>query len=99
MEYSLRFFMVALMALLLSTGHTQLAEAQARCDPVQLSWCLQAFVSDIPPTQDCCRRFKGEEGCLCSELLDPTFGAYLRLPGARRCADEWMVVDDVCGRR
>ncbi|KAJ0753893.1 putative bifunctional inhibitor/plant lipid transfer protein/seed storage helical [Helianthus annuus] len=86
MENSLRCFIVGLMVLLLSAGHLQLIEAQSRCEPVQLSWCLQSIVSNMPPSQECCQKLKGQEGCLCRERGDPTFGGYLRLPGAQRVA-------------
>ncbi|GKD51747.1 putative bifunctional inhibitor/plant lipid transfer protein/seed storage helical, partial [Tanacetum coccineum] len=72
------------MVLLLSTGHLQRIEAQQpatiTCDPVELSWCLQAIVSPIPPTPECCQKLKGQEPCLCRELGDPTFGGFLKLP-------------------
>uniref|UniRef100_A0A251T8I6 Putative bifunctional inhibitor/lipid-transfer protein/seed storage 2S albumin superfamily protein n=1 Tax=Helianthus annuus TaxID=4232 RepID=A0A251T8I6_HELAN len=94
MENSLRScFTVAFMVLLLSAGQLQKTEAQSRCDSVQLSWCLQSIVSNIPPSQDCCRRLRdccrrlrGQQACLCRETRDPTFGGYLRHPGARRVA-------------
>ncbi|KAF5780312.1 putative bifunctional inhibitor/plant lipid transfer protein/seed storage helical [Helianthus annuus] len=87
MENSLRScFTVAFMVLLLSAGQLQQTEAQSRCDSVQLSWCLQSIVSNMPPSQDCCRRLRGQQACLCRETRDPTFGGYLRHPGARRVA-------------
>ncbi|KAK1433237.1 hypothetical protein QVD17_10146 [Tagetes erecta] len=87
MEGSVRCFTVALIVLLLSFGHQQrLIAAQSRCDPVQISWCLQSFVSNIPPSRECCQKYKGQEGCLCRETGDPTFGGYLGLPGAKRVA-------------
>ncbi|KAL8231133.1 hypothetical protein R6Q57_000911 [Mikania cordata] len=86
METPLRWFTVALMVLLLSTGHLQLTKAQSRCDPVQISWCLQSFVSNMPPSRECCQKYKAQEACLCRESGDPTFGGYFRLPGARRVA-------------
>ncbi|KAI7749010.1 hypothetical protein M8C21_009916 [Ambrosia artemisiifolia] len=76
-------FIGALMVLLLSVGHI---EAQSRCDPVEISWCLQSIVSNIPPSRECCQKFKGQESCLCREKGDPTFGGYLGLPGAQRVA-------------
>ncbi|CAH1421394.1 unnamed protein product [Lactuca virosa] len=83
----LQWFTVAVMALLLSTGYLKHTEAQrVRCDPVEISWCLQAMVSNMPPSSTCCQRLKGQEPCLCRETSDPTFGGYLRLPGARRVA-------------
>lgn len=85
MEYSV-FTVSVMMMLLLGTGHLQRAvEAQLptmiTCDPVELSWCLQAIVSIIPPTPKCCKKLKGQESCLCTELGDPTFGGFLELPG------------------
>ncbi|KAI3777262.1 hypothetical protein L1987_47060 [Smallanthus sonchifolius] len=74
------------MVLLLSAGHMQQTEAQSRCDSVEISWCLQSFVTNIPPSQECCRKLKGQEACLCRETSDPTFGGYLKLPGAKRVA-------------
>ncbi|KAJ0534934.1 putative non-specific lipid-transfer protein type 2 [Helianthus annuus] len=38
----------------------------------------------MPPSRECCRKLKGQEGCLCRERGDPTFGGYLGLPGAQR---------------
>ncbi|PWA99707.1 hypothetical protein CTI12_AA002350 [Artemisia annua] len=96
MEFSARCLIVALMALLLSAGHLQLTEAQSRCDPVQISWCLQSFVSNMPPSRDCCRRFKSQESCICRERHDSTFGAYLRHPGARRVAAQCGVTYPTC---
>ncbi|KAJ9562347.1 hypothetical protein OSB04_007507 [Centaurea solstitialis] len=91
MEKSLgpRCFTVAVMVvvLLLSTANLQPVHAQRRCNPVELSWCLQAIVSNIPPSNTCCRKLKGQEDCLCREKADPTFGGYLALPGAKRVAD------------
>ncbi|CAI9282651.1 unnamed protein product [Lactuca saligna] len=84
MENSLRRFMVVVIVLLISTGHVQLA--QTTCDPVQLSWCLQAIVSYQPPSADCCLKLKSQESCLCQETTDPTFGGYLCLPGAKMVA-------------
>ncbi|KAJ0753894.1 putative bifunctional inhibitor/plant lipid transfer protein/seed storage helical [Helianthus annuus] len=79
----LRLFTVATaMVLLLSAGHLQLSGAQVTCDPVQLSWCLQSIVSNMPPTAECCQKLKAQEPCLCREASDPTFGGYMRLPGA-----------------
>ncbi|MFS7983422.1 putative bifunctional inhibitor/plant lipid transfer protein/seed storage helical [Helianthus anomalus] len=87
MENSLRScYMVAFMVLLLSAGHLQPTKGQSRYDSVQLSWCLQSIVSNTPPSQDCCRRLRGPQACLCREIRDPTFGGYLRHPGARRVA-------------
>ncbi|KAI3669645.1 hypothetical protein L6452_40960 [Arctium lappa] len=84
-----RCFTAALMVMmLLFTGHLQLIEAQTRCNPVQISWCLQAIVANMRPSRTCCRRLKSQENCLCRETNDPTFGGYLRLPGARRVANE-----------
>ncbi|KVI00160.1 Bifunctional inhibitor/plant lipid transfer protein/seed storage helical domain-containing protein [Cynara cardunculus var. scolymus] len=80
------FTVVVMVVMLLFTGNLQLTEAQTRCDPVELSWCLQAIVSNIPPSRTCCRKLKGQEACLCREKTDPTFGAYLGLPGAKRVA-------------
>ncbi|GJW24734.1 RNA-directed DNA polymerase, eukaryota, reverse transcriptase zinc-binding domain protein [Tanacetum coccineum] len=77
-------------------GQLQVTEAQSRCDPVQISWCLQSFVSNMPPSQDCCRRFKSQESCICRERHDSTFGAYLRLPGARRVASRCGVNYPTC---
>ena len=96
MEFPVRCFVVALMGLLLSAGQLQLTEAQSRCDPVQISWCLQSFVSNMPPSQDCCRRFKSQESCICRERHDSTFGAYLRHPGARRVAAQCGVTYPTC---
>ncbi|KAD2805699.1 hypothetical protein R6Q59_029268 [Mikania micrantha] len=86
MENSLRCFTVAFMVLLLSAGHLQLIEAQSRCDSVEISWCLQSIVTNVPPSRECCRKFKGQEACICRETKNPTFGGYLRLPGAKRVA-------------
>ncbi|XP_071712842.1 non-specific lipid-transfer protein 2-like [Rutidosis leptorrhynchoides] len=90
-----RFFMVASMVLLLFVGHLQLTES-VTCDPVQISWCLQSIVSYLPPTPDCCRRLKGQEACLCKEMSDPTFGGYLRLPGAKMVCDKCHVTYPNC---
>ncbi|CAH1421393.1 unnamed protein product [Lactuca virosa] len=96
MEKSLRCFMVALMALLLSTGYLQLTEAQAPCDPVKISWCLQAIVTNMTPSADCCEKLKDQESCLCRETADPTFGGYLGLAGARRVAAACNVTFPIC---
>ncbi|MFS7973420.1 putative bifunctional inhibitor/plant lipid transfer protein/seed storage helical [Helianthus anomalus] len=79
----LLLFTVAAMVLRLSAGYLQLPGSETTCDPVQLSWCLQSIVSYLPPTENCCRKLKGQEPCLCQELFDPTFGGYLVLPGAK----------------
>ncbi|MFS8000355.1 putative bifunctional inhibitor/plant lipid transfer protein/seed storage helical [Helianthus anomalus] len=87
MENSLRLcYMVAFMVLLLSATHLQPTEEQSGCDSVQLSWCLQSIVSNMPPSKDCCRRLRGQQACLCRKIRDPTFGGYLRHPGSRRVA-------------
>ncbi|KAI3500146.1 hypothetical protein L1887_35963 [Cichorium endivia] len=91
-----RWFTVAVMVLLLSTEYLQLIEAQPRCDPVELSWCLQAIVSNMPPSAACCRRLKRQEPCLCQEMTDPTFGGYLKLPGAKRVARACGVTFPTC---
>ncbi|KAI3768127.1 hypothetical protein L2E82_18559 [Cichorium intybus] len=91
-----RWFTVAVMVLLLSTEYLQLIEAQPRCDPVELSWCLQAMVSNMPPSAACCRRLKRQEPCLCQEMNDPTFGGYLKLPGAKRVATACGVTFPTC---
>lgn len=77
------FFTMAVMILILSIGHLQQTESVTTCDPVQLSWCLQSIVSYLPPTTECCQKLKGQQACLCQEMGDPTFGGYLRLPGAK----------------
>ncbi|KAI3669662.1 hypothetical protein L6452_40987 [Arctium lappa] len=82
-----RCFTVAVMVvMLLSTGNLQLTKAQTRCNPVEISWCLQAIVSNLQPSATCCRKLKGQEPCLCRETADPTFGGYLGLPGAKKVA-------------
>ncbi|PWA58345.1 hypothetical protein CTI12_AA400750 [Artemisia annua] len=86
MENSVFTVLSVMMLLLLGTRHLQRVEALqlptiSWCDPVELSWCLQAVVSTIPPTAKCCKKLKGQESCLCSELGDPTFGGYIKLPG------------------
>ncbi|KVI00162.1 Bifunctional inhibitor/plant lipid transfer protein/seed storage helical domain-containing protein [Cynara cardunculus var. scolymus] len=88
-----RCFTVAVMVvMLLFTGHLQIIEAQqTRCNAVEVSWCLQAIVANMRPSRNCCQRLKGQENCLCRETHDPTFGGYLRLPGARRVANEFTV--------
>ncbi|KAK1422117.1 hypothetical protein QVD17_25010 [Tagetes erecta] len=86
MEATQRCFMVVFMVLVLSAGHLQQTEAQRRCNAVEVSWCLESIVTNIPPSRECCRRLKGQEACLCRETHDPTFGGYLRLPGAKRVA-------------
>lgn len=94
--FGLRLFTVAAMALLLSAGHLRLTEAQITCDPVQISWCLQSIVSRMPPTAECCQKLKAQEPCLCRERGDPTFGGYLRLPGAMMVCNACNVTFSDC---
>ncbi|KAL8250889.1 hypothetical protein R6Q59_034582 [Mikania micrantha] len=96
MANSSRLFAVAAMVVLLSTGPLQLSAAQVRCDPVQISWCLQAIVSNMAPTEVCCQKLKGQESCLCHEMADPTFGGYLGLPGAKTVCDSCNVTFPKC---
>ncbi|KAI3726449.1 hypothetical protein L1987_66246 [Smallanthus sonchifolius] len=94
--FGLRLFTVAAMVLLLSAGHLQLTGAQTRCDPVQISWCLQSIVSNLPPTAECCQKLKAQEPCLCRETGDPTFGGYLGLPGAKTVCNACNVAFPYC---
>lgn len=96
MEKSVKCFIVVLMAVLLSVGQLQITIAQRGCNPVQISWCLQAIVSKMDPSPDCCRRLKSQEGCLCREENDPTFGGYLRLEGAQMVANKCGVTLPRC---
>ncbi|KVI00163.1 Bifunctional inhibitor/plant lipid transfer protein/seed storage helical domain-containing protein [Cynara cardunculus var. scolymus] len=73
-----------------------LGAQQTRCNAVEVSWCLQAIVANMRPSRNCCQRLKGQENCLCRETHDPTFGGYLRLPGARRVANECGVNFPTC---
>ncbi|KAF1888846.1 hypothetical protein Lal_00036888 [Lupinus albus] len=54
------------------------------CNPVELSPCLQAITSNVPPSTTCCQKLKEQKPCLCGYIQNPNLKQYVLSPGARR---------------
>ncbi|KAJ8436612.1 hypothetical protein Cgig2_029858 [Carnegiea gigantea] len=65
------------------------------CDPLQLSVCTGAIMSNQQPSAACCAKLKEQKPCLCQYYNDPAFGQYVKSPGAKRVASTCQVSKNI----
>ncbi|XP_004137484.1 non-specific lipid-transfer protein 2 [Cucumis sativus] len=57
------------------------------CSPVQLSSCVSAITSSVPPSKLCCSKIKEQKPCLCKYMQNPTLKKFVASPNARKVAN------------
>ncbi|KAE8668480.1 Non-specific lipid-transfer protein 2 [Hibiscus syriacus] len=77
--------LVVLVAAVFS-GETHWAEAQVTCNPIELSVCLPAITSSVPPSESCCNRLRDQTTCFCGYLNDPALRQFADNPNTRMIA-------------
>jgi len=80
---------VAVMTVLVAEPRT-MVEA-VTCDPMQLSVCAGAILSNEQPSSACCAKLREQKPCLCGYLKNPALAQYVNSPGARRVASTCQV--------
>ncbi|KAK8517728.1 hypothetical protein V6N13_127885 [Hibiscus sabdariffa] len=76
---------VALVAVLVFSGETRTVEA-VTCDVSELSPCMAAITSPIPPSTTCCSKLKEQKPCFCQYLKNPTIKQFVDTPKAKKIA-------------
>ncbi|CAL0318882.1 unnamed protein product [Lupinus luteus] len=66
------------------------------CNLVELSPCLQAITSNVPPPSICYEKLREQIPCLCGYLQNPNVKQYLNFPGARRVSSSCGVPFPTC---
>ncbi|CAK8542646.1 unnamed protein product [Lathyrus sativus] len=84
-----------ILALVLMVELVSIAEA-ANCNPVQLSPCLPAIMSNTKPSLGCCTRLNDQKPCLCQYVRNPNLKEYVNSPGARNVANSCGVTIPNC---
>ncbi|KAG7019930.1 hypothetical protein SDJN02_18897, partial [Cucurbita argyrosperma subsp. argyrosperma] len=57
------------------------------CSPLQLSSCVSAITSSVPPSKLCCSKIKEQKPCLCKYMQNPTLRKFVASPNARKVAN------------
>ncbi|KAI5428156.1 hypothetical protein KIW84_033237, partial [Lathyrus oleraceus] len=84
-----------IFALVLMFEAVSILEA-ANCDPMQLSPCLGAIMSNTKPSSDCCSRLNDQKPCLCEYVRNPNLKQYVNSPGSRNVANSCGVTIPNC---
>nr|WOE53365.1 non-specific lipid-transfer protein type 2 [Citrullus colocynthis] len=58
-----------------------------KCSPLQLSSCVSAITSAVPPSKLCCSKIKEQKPCLCNYMQNPTLKKFVASPNARKVAN------------
>ncbi|CAL0318879.1 unnamed protein product [Lupinus luteus] len=85
--------MVLVFTLLVELSYKVDAE---NCNPEELSPCLQAITSNVPPPSTCCQKLREQIPCLCGDLQNPNLRQYVNSPGARRVSSSCGVPFPTC---
>ncbi|XP_022148226.1 non-specific lipid-transfer protein 2-like [Momordica charantia] len=83
---------VAIAALLIGARVTE----AVTCSPTELSPCVTAILSGMPPSSACCSKLREQKPCLCGYLRNPNLKPYVQSPNAKKVASACGVAFPSC---
>ncbi|KAM7524235.1 hypothetical protein LguiA_014137 [Lonicera macranthoides] len=69
------------VAVLLVVALCQVAVTESvTCVFTELEPCFLPLMVDVPPSDECCAKFKEQEPCLCGYIKDPVYAEFIKSP-------------------
>ncbi|XP_019084994.1 PREDICTED: non-specific lipid-transfer protein 2-like [Camelina sativa] len=80
-------FTCAILLILIVAQENRVAAVEP-CDPMQLSPCLDTIRKGSNPSDQCCKKVKEQQHCVCQYLKNPNFKSFLNSPNAKKIAND-----------